>query len=135
MAGESEEDWDVTYAVNLRGTVRVTAAVKPHMIERRFGKIVNIASTAARRGTPAGAAYSASKAGVMNFTQSMATQLAQFNINVDAIYPGLTWTPMWQRIAVRHRNQGTYGEGLSDEDVFDIVVRQRIPLGRPTTNS
>ena len=40
---------------------------------------------------------------------------------------------MWQRIAVRHRNRGTYGEGLSDEDVFDIVVKQRIPFGRPTT--
>ena len=130
---ETDEDWDLTHNVNVRGTARVTDAVKPHMIERRYGKIVNIASIAARQGSFASAAYGASKAGVMNFTQSMATQLAPFNINVNAICPGMLWTPMWQRIAVRYSKLGTYGEGMSDKDVFDTAIKERIPLGRPQT--
>ena len=130
---ETDEDWDITFEVNVRGTARVTEAVIPDMIERRDGKIVNIASVAARQGTMASAAYGASKAGVMNFTQTMATRLAPFSINVNAICPGMLWTPMWRRIAVRYGNIGTYGDDMSDKDVFDAFVKERIPLGRPQT--
>jgi len=133
QVGETDEDWDLTYEVNVRGTARVTETVIPHMRDRRYGKIVNIASIAARQGTPASAAYGASKAGVLNFTQTMAIRLASFNINVNAICPGMLWTPMWRRIAIRYGQMGTYGDDMSDEDVFNAAVKQRIPLGRPQT--
>ena len=95
----TDEDWDLVLAVNLRGVVMVSEKVASHMKERRYGKIVNIASVAARFGNPAQPQYSASKAAVVNWTQSNALQLAPYNINVNAICPGLLWTPIWEQIA------------------------------------
>ena len=94
----SDEDWDYALAVNLRGVVNVSQAVALDMKERRYGKIINIASIAARQGSPTRPPYHASKAAVMSWTQSHALELAPYNINVNAICPGLLWTPMLQRI-------------------------------------
>ena len=131
----SDEDWDRALSVNLRGTVIVSEAVAPHMKERGYGKIVNIASIAARRGGKDMPQYYASKAAVLSWTQSQALQLAPFNINVNAVCPGLLWTPMWEAIA-RSRGHGDYEpawKGLSDREVFDKSVELRIPLGREQT--
>jgi meso-butanediol dehydrogenase/(S,S)-butanediol dehydrogenase/diacetyl reductase len=95
----TDEDWDLVLAVNLRGVVMVSESVASHMRERRYGKIVNIASIAARYGNAALPHYSASKAAVASWTQSNALQLAPYNINVNAICPGLLWTPIWEQIA------------------------------------
>ena len=95
----SDADWDHVMAVNVRGLVIVSEAVAPRMKERRYGKIVNIASTAARRGSPYTPHYHASKAAVVSWTQSHALQLAPYDINVNAICPGYLWTPMWERLA------------------------------------
>ncbi len=131
----SEEDWDAALSVNLRGAVNASDAVAPHMRERRSGKIVNIASIAARRGGKDMPQYYASKAAVLSWTQSLATQLAPFNVNVNAICPGLLWTPMWEAIA-RARTNADYEpgwEGLSGRELFDKAVESWIPLGREQT--
>jgi NAD(P)-dependent dehydrogenase (short-subunit alcohol dehydrogenase family) len=131
----SDEDWDAALSVNLRGAVIVSDAVASHMKERRSGKIVNIASMAARRGGKDMPQYYASKAAVLSWTQSLATQLAPFNINVNAICPGLLWTPMWEAIA-KARTKAGYEpgwEGLSGREVFDKAVESWIPLGREQT--
>jgi galactitol 2-dehydrogenase len=71
-------------------------AVAREMIkQRRGGKIINLASQAGRRGEPLGAAYCASKAAVISFTQSAGLALIQHGINVNAIAPGIIDTPMW----------------------------------------
>ena len=128
----NEEDWTLIYEVNLRGVARVTDAVAPHMIERKYGKIVNIASIAGRRGSNRNPPYNASKAGVISLTQSQAQQLASHNINVNAICPGLLWTPMWQRIASRD-TMTPNPEGKSPRELFVEYVEAGTPLGREQT--
>ena len=129
----NDEDWEFVLDVNLRGMVRVTDAVTPHMKERRSGKILNITSVAGRQGSLTSAAYSASKAGGINLTQVTALDLAPYNINVNAICPGLIWTPMWVRIAQRRSLHEDDQTGLSRREIFDRMVRERTPLGREQT--
>ena len=131
----SDEDWDLVMAVNLRGVVNVSEAVAPHMKERRYGKIVNIASVAARQGTADTGHYNASKAAVASWTQSNALQLAPYSINVNAICPGLLWTPMWEQIARKRSkfNKDPRFEGLTGRDHFDKTVEFMIPLKREQT--
>lgn len=88
-------DWDRTMAVNLRGVFLFGREVFRHMKARRSGKIISIASAAGKiGGIAAGAHYSASKAGVMCFTKSLALQAAPYKINVNAVCPGPTKTEM-----------------------------------------
>jgi NAD(P)-dependent dehydrogenase (short-subunit alcohol dehydrogenase family) len=87
------EDWDFTVKLNLRGTFLCTRAAVPHMMDRKAGKIICL-SSGAREGTPwtayyqGGAAYSACKAGVHGFIRDVALELAEHNINVNAVAPG-----------------------------------------------
>ena len=118
----SDEDWEHAFAVNLRGLALVSEIVGPHMKERRYGKIINIGSIAARLGGTDIPHYNASKAGVVSWTQSNALQLAPFDINVNAICPGLLWTPMFERIAEKRvafdfepRPPRAYGPGVLRE--------------------
>ena len=106
------------------GVVNVSEAVSPFMKERRYGKIVNVASTAARVAIAQGAQYSASKAATLNFTQSNALQLAPHNINVNCICPGNVWTPMSQKPDIRPK--------LTFEE-FEKTVSSSNPMGRSQT--
>ena len=100
---------------------------------RRYGKIVNIASVAGRQGSPRNTPYNASKSGVISITQAYALALAPFDINVNAICPGLLWTPMWERIATRTINLNDSLEGSTPREAFEQFVAQSIPLGREQT--
>jgi NAD(P)-dependent dehydrogenase (short-subunit alcohol dehydrogenase family) len=86
-------DWDFTLRLNLRSTFLCTRAAVPHMMKRRYGRIVCI-SSGAREGTPwtayyqGGSAYSAAKAGVHGFIRDVALELAEHGINVNAVAPG-----------------------------------------------
>ena len=129
----TEEDWDLLYAVNVKGMAAVTDIVSPHMRERRYGKVINIASVAGRQGNPDNPPYGISKAGVISLTQAYAVLLASFNVNVNAICPGLLWTPMWEKISLRRSSLPQNVEGLSPRELFDRTVRDRTPLGREQT--
>jgi 3-oxoacyl-[acyl-carrier protein] reductase len=108
------EVWRQTLEVNLTGAYLVTWAVKQRMIERRFGRVVNIASIAGLRPRPMSIAYAASKAGLIGLTQSVAEALAPYNIRVNAIAPGLIDTEILS--------------GVNHERIDAIV--QSTPLGR-----
>lgn len=129
------EDWDAVLSVNLKGLAQVTEQVSFKMMERKFGKIVNIASIAARQGSPDTPHYSASKAGVVSVTRTYALRLAAFNINVNAICPGLLWTPIWEAIAENRTNYGYDSslKGFSGRELFDKTVESWIPMGREQT--
>jgi 3-oxoacyl-[acyl-carrier protein] reductase len=90
----TEEDWDAVLDVNLKGTFNCTKAIIKHMSKQRSGKIVNIASVVGEMGNAGQANYSASKAGVIGFTKTIAREFAQRGINVNAIAPGYIQTPM-----------------------------------------
>ena len=126
-----EEDWDAVFAVNAKGTFLCSKAVAPYMMKQKSGKIVNISSGAGKQGRSIGMAhYSASKFAVIGFTQCLALELAPYNINVNAVCPGIVDTPMWSEVVAP-----AYAKlwGVSVEEAFQRNVKQRIPLGRPQT--
>jgi 3-oxoacyl-[acyl-carrier protein] reductase len=90
----TEEDWDLVLDINLKGTFNCTKAVIRYMSKQRYGKIVNIASVVGEMGNAGQANYSASKAGVIGFTKTIAREFATRGINVNAIAPGYIVTPM-----------------------------------------
>ncbi len=91
---EPEEMWRRLFQVNVLGVVFPSQAVVPHMMERKQGRIVHISSKAAVVGEPGHAAYSASKGAVLSLTRAMAVDLAPYNITVNAVCPGPTYTDM-----------------------------------------
>ena len=94
-AGSSREQVvDQMIAVNLKGTFTMVDAVAPIMQAQRFGKIVNVASVAAFMGIGTYAIYCATKAGIVSMTRALACELAPHGININAIAPGNTETPM-----------------------------------------
>jgi 2-hydroxycyclohexanecarboxyl-CoA dehydrogenase len=93
----TEEFWDMMIAVNLKGTIMCSRAVLDSMIERKYGKIVNISSDSGLSGSSGCVVYSAAKGGVISFTKALAKEVAQYNINVNCVAPGPTQTPLWDR--------------------------------------
>jgi 3-oxoacyl-[acyl-carrier protein] reductase len=90
----TEEDWDAVLDINLKGTFNCTKTVIRHMSKQRSGRIVNIASVVGEMGNAGQANYSASKAGVIGFTKTIAREFASRGITVNAIAPGYIVTPM-----------------------------------------
>jgi 3-hydroxybutyrate dehydrogenase len=89
-----DELWERLLRVNLTGTYNVCKAVVPVMIERRWGRVINIASIASKAGARYMTAYTASKHGVLGLTRALAVELLPYNITVNAICPGYVDTPM-----------------------------------------
>ncbi len=121
----SEEAWDKTFAVNAKGTFLCCQAVLPGMIERRSGKIVNVASTAGLRGSASYGAYGASKFSVVGITQILAAEFTQFNININCICPAMVETDL----GFDEYEFLSFVRGGTPEEVRERVIAQ-IPLGR-----
>jgi 3-oxoacyl-[acyl-carrier protein] reductase len=98
----TEDAWDEVLDVNLKGIFRTTKAVARHMMEARYGKIVNVSSIYGRTGVVGDSNYAASKAGIVGFTKSTARELARHDINVNAILPGMVDTPLLRGIPDRY---------------------------------
>ncbi len=92
----SEADWDSVITTNLKSTFNCSKAAVKHMIRKRFGRIINIASVAGEMGNPGQTNYSASKAGQIGFTKSLAREVASRNVTVNAIAPGFVDTEILQ---------------------------------------
>ncbi|MDG0867559.1 glucose 1-dehydrogenase [Candidatus Lucifugimonas marina] len=127
------EDWQATFDVNVFGIVNATQSVESYMVERGYGKIVNIASIAGRGGRPGFATYAASKAAAVNVSQAWAFKLAPHGINVNTVCPGLIWTPLWEKIAEWRRSTDQQNAGLTPRQVFQRTVAEMVPLGREQT--
>ena len=127
----STEDWSAVFEVNVLGIVHASNSVMSHMMERRSGKIVNIASIAGRRGSPGFAHYSASKASAINVTQAFAYQLAPYTINVNSVCPGVLWTELMQNIWKRKLSLTGNSEAVGRRHFEDRLGA--VPLGREQT--
>jgi len=134
----TEQDWDRIIDVNLKGTVFCMQAVGAQMIkqvpdevkaagrtDRSYGKIVNFSSISGRRGRALQMPYAASKAAIISITQSAALAFTAYNINVNAVCPGVIPTAMWQQIDREHR--GLFGTARG-EAMKEFI--ERIPLKR-----
>ena len=99
-----EEDWDAVLGVHLKGTLNCIQAVVPHMIENGYGKIVNLSSVWGKRGAVSEISYSSAKAGIIGLTKSVARELGRYQINVNAILPGLILTPTIAKMAEKYQN-------------------------------
>ena len=114
-----QEDWDTVIQVNLTGQFLCAQAVGKQMIKQKSGKIINIASIAGLSGYATSAPYSASKAGIILMTKTLAVEWGRYNIQVNAICPGVFATDMTDAF-------------LHDKQFMDMI-KARVPLGRYAT--
>jgi len=96
----SETDWDDVLRTNLKATFNCSKVAVRHMLRRRYGRIVNITSVAGQIGNPGQTNYSASKAGQIGFTRSLAREVASRNITVNAVAAGFIDTEIWSSVPV-----------------------------------
>jgi len=128
-----EEDWDLVWAANVKSIFFACKAIAPYFIERKAGKIINIASIAGTMNSPNMPPYSVSKMGVVTFTKIMAKDLATHGINVNAICPGILWTSFWQATAERMAKAGGQFAGMTPRQVFENRVNTIVPMKREQT--
>jgi NAD(P)-dependent dehydrogenase (short-subunit alcohol dehydrogenase family) len=116
-----EEDWETTISLLFKGVMNCTKAILPQMLERKYGKIVNIASGLGRTGSPNNSVYASCKGAIITFTKSVAAEVADKGINVNCVCPGLSTTNFLR---------GPDGKIRGPEMVES--VRQSLPLKRLT---
>jgi len=123
-----EEEWDRVLDINAKGVYLVTRAVIPHMIAAKQGKIITISSRSGKNAQAGLAHYGASKFAVIGITQALAKELAEYNINVNAVCPGILRTAMWEKILDDRSKRA----GIPREEIF-AKMTEAIPLGRAQT--
>ncbi|MBL8177091.1 MAG: SDR family oxidoreductase [Bryobacterales bacterium] len=114
---QTDDDWSRIVAINLTGVFHCCRAVIPHMRQRKYGRIVNIASIAGKEGNPNMTGYSATKAGVIGLTKSVAKEVAKEGITANAVAPAVIRTKILDQ--------------LTEEQVAYMTAR--IPMGRTGT--
>tara|TARA_B100000530_G_scaffold74076_1_gene43802 strand:+ start:3113 stop:3931 length:819 start_codon:yes stop_codon:yes gene_type:complete len=127
------EDWDATYSINVKGTAIVSEEVASKMKKNNYGKIINISSHGGKYPNPGNPAYSASKAAVINLTQSYAAKWAKNNINVNVICPGSIWTSMWEKNAINTIENDKSISHLTPREFFLQFISENCPLQREQT--
>jgi 3-oxoacyl-[acyl-carrier protein] reductase len=123
-----DEDWDSMWQLNVMSYVRAIRAVLPGMRERRFGRIVNVSSTAAKRPSTGMPNYSVTKAAVLSLSRLVADVYAKEGILCNAVTPGPTASPAWLAPGGL-AEQAAERSGKSREEILDGVGKGR-PLGR-----
>ena len=113
-------DWQKLISINLIGALNMHHAVLPGMIAQGGGRIVNIASDAARVGSSGEAVYAACKSGLVGFSKTLAREHARHRINVNVVCPGATHTALFEG----------YKQGAGNPDKLEEAFRRAIPMGR-----
>ena len=116
----TEDDWDTVLGVHLRGAFLMSRAVQAHMVEAKWGRIVNLSSTSAL-GNRGQANYAAAKAGMQGFTKTLAIELGPFGVTANAVAPGFIATDMTAATAARMK---------VDFETFQQAAAEQIPVRR-----
>jgi NAD(P)-dependent dehydrogenase (short-subunit alcohol dehydrogenase family) len=128
FTNNTEEDWDRTFAVNTKSVFLTCKAIAPYFIERKAGRIINIASIAGPLSAVTMPPYSVAKQGVITFTRIVAKELAPHRITVNAICPGVLWTEFWQKLAAHIAQNNPAFAGMTPRQVFEKRVADIIPM-------
>jgi NAD(P)-dependent dehydrogenase (short-subunit alcohol dehydrogenase family) len=113
-----EKTWDRMMNMNLKSTFLCSKAVLPQMIKQNYGRIINISSRPALKGSAGVGAYSASKAGVLNLTETIADEVKDYDINVNAILPSTIDTPANRRDMPR----ADFTKWVKPEEIARVMV-------------
>lgn len=128
----TDEEWLKILNVNLVSVFRTAKAIAPHFREKMSGRIINISSIAGQMPGPMKPAYSVSKMGLITLTRILALEFAPYNVTVNAINPGLLWTPLWEKLAKQNKERfpDEYSE-MDDHAIFMKRTLELTPLKRP----
>ena len=124
----SEDTWDKTININLKGAFNCSQAALKRMAARKSGVIINMSSQSGKNGASHYTAYCASKFGIIGLTQSLAVEFAGQGIRVNALCPGIVFTPLWDKMIVAYAKK----RNMKPEEVKPYFEK-RIPLGRLCT--
>ena len=131
---QTEAEWDEGIELNFKTQVLMCQAVVPHFLKQKSGKIVNIASNAARfvkfHSIPG---YEITKGAVVHLTKCLATELAAHNINVNAVCPGGVYTPLLERLYTQSGQAKPEAEGMTGREYFLKFSVPRFPMKREQT--
>jgi 3-oxoacyl-[acyl-carrier protein] reductase len=125
----SEQDWDLVMNVNLKSVFNLTKAIQKIMIKQRSGSIINMSSIVGIEGNSGQSNYSASKAGIIGFTKSIAQELGSRNIRCNAIAPGFIETEMTAKLPQEFRDQWIVDIPLRRGGTPDDVANLALFLG------
>jgi 2-hydroxycyclohexanecarboxyl-CoA dehydrogenase len=117
-----EDFWDKILDINYKGALRVIRAVVPGMMERGFGRVINIGSDAGRVGSSMEAAYSGAKGGIIAFTKTLAREVARKGVTANTVCPGPTDTPALRKFA--------NGAGGGDAEKVIVGMTSAVPMKR-----
>jgi len=137
VTGYDYETWRKVVRVNLDSVFLVSRAFVPGMVERGYGRIVNVASIAGKEGVPGIAAYASAKAGVIGFTKSLARELMTTGVTVNAVAPVMVRTDLFEQMTPEHiaasKAKIPMGRFLSVEELADVVAFAASPACSFTT--
>ena len=128
FTNNTEEDWDRTFAVNTKSVFLTCKAIVPYFIERKAGRIINIASIAGPLSALTMPPYSVAKQGVITFTRIVAKELASHGVTVNAICPGVLYTAFWEKLAAHIAATNPAFAGMTPRQVFEKRVTDIVPM-------
>ena len=127
----SPDDWDAMIDINVKGLLYVSKAIIPGMVERKSGHVINIGSVAGKEVYVKGNVYCASKFALIGLTQALAKELAQYDVNVNAVCPGIVHTFMWDQLLGFFAEEEGIQKVKTFDETFQGLCEKLIPLKRP----
>jgi NAD(P)-dependent dehydrogenase (short-subunit alcohol dehydrogenase family) len=124
----TEAEWDQAFDVNVKSVFLMCKAIAPYFIERKAGRIINIASIAGPLASITMPPYSVAKGGVITLTRIVAKELAPHGVTVNAICPGILWTGFWQNLAGFLAETNPAFQGMNARQVFEKRVADLVPM-------
>jgi len=125
------EDWDQTIEINLKSAYLCCRAAAKVMMPRKQGRMINMSSVSGKQGERLLGAYCAAKFGVIGLTQTLAKELARYDITVNAVCPGYVYTPGWEKLAQAVKDIQPAYANKSLQEIFEARVNEVTPLRRP----